>query len=67
LRGYQIPIAARIFSVADAFDAMTNDRPYRAAMKDEAALAEIARCSGTQFEPRIAEAFLGLTEFSTAA
>jgi response regulator RpfG family c-di-GMP phosphodiesterase len=36
-------------------------------MKDEAALAEIARCSGTQFEPRIAEAFLGLTEFSTAA
>jgi HD-GYP domain-containing protein (c-di-GMP phosphodiesterase class II) len=67
LRSYQIPVAARIFSVADAFDAMTNERPYRAAMKVEAALAEITRGAGTQFEPRVVEAFLALEEFSTAA
>ena len=67
LRDHQIPVPARIFSVADSFDAMTNDRPYRAAMKVEAALVEIERCAGTQFEPTIAEAFLSLTEFSSAA
>jgi ribonuclease P protein subunit RPR2 len=67
LQGLQIPIAARIFSVADAFDAMTNERPYRAEMKLGHALAEIQRGSGTQFEPRIVEAFLSRAEFRTAA
>ena len=67
LREHQIPVAARIFSVADSFDAMTNDRPYRAAMKVEAALVEIERCAGTQFQPTIAEAFLSLAEFASAA
>jgi HD-GYP domain-containing protein (c-di-GMP phosphodiesterase class II) len=67
LREYQIPVSARIFAVADAFDAMTNDRPYRAAMKVEPALVEIERCAGTQFEPLIVETFLSLAEFSTAA
>ena len=67
LRGEQIPFAARIFAVADAFDAMTNERPYRAAMKLEAALAEIECGTGTQFEPRIVEAFLSLSAFETAA
>jgi|SRR5438128_2266964 len=67
LRGHQIPVAARIFAVIDAFDAMTNDRPYRAAMKFDAALAEIERGAGTQFQPEIVEAFLSLAEFSTAA
>ncbi len=67
LHGLQIPVAARIFAVADAFDAMTNDRPYRAAMRIEAALEEIKRGSGTQFEPRVVETFLSLAEFESAA
>jgi len=60
LRGTQIPTAARIFALADSFDAMTNDRPYRLAMTVAAAIDEINRCSGTQFEPALAEAFVDL-------
>jgi len=58
LRGEQIPLGARILAVADTFDAMTSERPYRAAMSDEAACAEIERCKGTQFDPEVADAFL---------
>jgi hypothetical protein len=54
----EIPIGARIFVLADTFDAMTSDRPYRAALTPEAARAEIIRCSGTQFDPRCVQAFL---------
>ncbi len=57
LRGEQIPLGARILSVADAFDAMTSERPYRSAMSDVAACAEIERCKGTQFAPEVADAF----------
>jgi putative two-component system response regulator len=53
-----IPLGARIFAVVDTLDAMTSDRPYRKAMTFEAAWDEIRRSSGTQFDPRIAEAFL---------
>ena len=60
LRGTEIPTAARIFALADSFDAMTNDRPYRLAMSDAAAIDEIIKCSGTQFEPALAEAFVEL-------
>jgi hypothetical protein len=60
LAGEAIPLGARIFAVADSFDAMTSDRPYRAALSWEAALAELAACSGTQFDPRIVAAFIGL-------
>jgi HD-GYP domain-containing protein (c-di-GMP phosphodiesterase class II) len=60
LRGTQIPTAARIFALADSFDAMTNDRPYRLAMSVAAAIDEIIKCSGTQFEPALAEAFVEL-------
>ncbi len=60
LRGTQIPTAARIFALADSFDAMTNDRPYRKAMTLEAAIAEILDSSGTQFEPALAEVFVEL-------
>jgi cyclic di-GMP phosphodiesterase len=67
LRGPQIPAAARIFAVVDAFDAMTHDRPYRAAMKLEPALKEIKRCAGSQFEPLVVEAFFSLEQFATAA
>jgi putative two-component system response regulator len=49
--GEKIPLGARILAVADAFDAMTSDRPYRSAMSADEALSEIMRCSGTQFDP----------------
>ncbi len=58
LRGDQIPLTARIFSVADAFDAMTTDRPYRGSVSVERALAEIRECAGSQFDPEVAEVFI---------
>jgi putative nucleotidyltransferase with HDIG domain len=58
IAGEEIPLGARILALADAFDAMTSDRPYRAAMSDEKALVEIRRCRGTQFDPGVASAFL---------
>ena len=67
--GEEIPLEARVLAVADAFDAMTSDRPYRRALTREQALAEIERCAGTQFDPRIAQVFLELfteTEVATA-
>jgi diguanylate cyclase (GGDEF)-like protein len=57
LGGETIPIGARIISVCDAFDAMTAERPYRAALTPQDALAELRRCAGTQFDPRVVEAF----------
>jgi PAS domain S-box-containing protein/putative nucleotidyltransferase with HDIG domain len=60
LRGAQIPFAARIFSVADAFDAMRSNRPYRPAMSDDEARSRIAEQSGKQFDPQVVEAFLRL-------
>ncbi|MFZ2036667.1 MAG: HD domain-containing phosphohydrolase [Dehalococcoidales bacterium] len=56
--GEDIPLGARILTIADSFDAMTSDRPYRPAMPFEAARQEIKRCIGTQFDPVIANAFL---------
>ena len=60
LRGEQIPLAARIFAIADSFDAMTSDRPYRSALSTEEAVAEIRAGSGTQFDPLCVEAFEAL-------
>ncbi len=57
IAGNDIPLAARILAVADAFDAMTSDRPYRPAMSATEAVDEIKRCTGTQFDPMAAEAF----------
>ena len=54
----QIPAGARILAVADAFDAMTSQRPYRAAVSVAVALAEMRRCAGTQFDPSVVHAFL---------
>ena len=62
LRGEDIPLAARIFSVVDAFDAMTNDRPYRLARPQDEALVEIAQRGGTQFDPGVVEAFVEMME-----
>jgi len=59
-RGREIPVEARILAVADAFDAMTSDRPYRPALSHDEALAEVERCAGTQFDPQIARIFLEL-------
>jgi HD-GYP domain-containing protein (c-di-GMP phosphodiesterase class II) len=62
LRHEQIPLAARVFAIADSFDAMTNDRPYRAALSLERAIDEIALGACTQFDPDIVEIFLDLVE-----
>ena len=67
LRGQQIPLGARIFAVVDAFDAMTNDRPYRRALPVEEALAEIERCTGSQFDPAVTPAFVELVRFRARA
>ncbi|MDP3059093.1 MAG: diguanylate cyclase, partial [bacterium] len=58
LKGLDIPLTARILSVADSFDAMTSDRPYRLALSREKALAELTAHAGTQFDPNIIELFL---------
>ena len=58
LAGAEIPLGARIFSVVDAFDAMTFDRPYSKAIPFEAAKAEIQRCAGSHFDPAVVWAFL---------
>ena len=57
LAGEKIPIEARIMAVADAFDAMTSTRPYREALPEEDALAELKRNAGTHFDPRVVGAF----------
>ncbi len=56
LSGEAIPVGARVVAVCDAYDAMTTDRSYRRAMEPAQALAELRRCAGTQFDPRVAEA-----------
>ena len=62
LKGDEIPLGARIFSVADTLDAITSDRPYRAAQSISAAREEIQRWSGRQFDPRVVEVFLEMPE-----
>jgi putative nucleotidyltransferase with HDIG domain len=57
LKGEEIPMGARIITVADALDAMTTTRPYRAARSLEEAYEEILRCSGTYYDPKVVEAF----------
>ena len=58
LRGEQIHIGARIFAIADTFDAITSNRPYRKANTMEAARKEILRCAGAQFDPSIVDVFV---------
>ena len=62
LKGEAIPLASRIIAVVDAYDAMTNDRPYREAMSHEEAVAELLREAGGQFDPAIVEAFIAVLD-----
>lgn len=62
LIGEQIPLQARIITLADAFDAMTSDRSYRRAMSQEAALEEVKKHAGTQFDPALAAVFIKMLE-----
>ena len=57
IAGAKIPLECRILAIADAYDAMTNDRPYRPAMSHQAALAELVHCAGTQFDPELVRLF----------
>ena len=57
LKGDQIPLGARIFTIADSLDAMISDRPYRKALPMSHAREEIRRCAGTQFDPKVVEVF----------
>lgn len=67
LREEDIPIAARILTIADAYDAMTNDRPYRAALSAGEAEAELRRKMGIMFDPQLVEQFLELLHGSNVA
>jgi ribonuclease P protein subunit RPR2 len=67
LAGERIPVSARIFAIADAFDAMTNDRPYRQALAFQVAMNEIAEGAGTQFDPALAAAFVDLAPAISSA
>jgi HD-GYP domain-containing protein (c-di-GMP phosphodiesterase class II) len=62
LAGEAIPLGARIILACDAFHAMTSDRPYRAAMSHEEAIAELRRGAGTQFDPAVVAALLDVLE-----
>lgn len=66
LAGDAIPVEARVLAVADAYDAMTSDRPYRRALPEAQALDEVDRCAGTQFDPEIARTFLTVWGQATA-
>lgn len=61
LKGDEIPVGSRIFNLVDTLDAMTSNRPYRKALSFDALQAEVQRCSGTQFDPALAEVFLSIT------
>ena len=60
LAGEDIPLECRILGIVDAFDAMTNERPYKRAMPSEEAIQELVRCAGSQFDPSLVEVFVSL-------
>jgi HD-GYP domain-containing protein (c-di-GMP phosphodiesterase class II) len=63
LKGEEIPLGAQIIGLADTFDAMTSDRPYRKGFSADEALNRMEEATGTQFNPRLLKAFFGLFEF----
>lgn len=60
IKGEEIPVECRILAIVDAFDAMTNDRPYRKRRSTEEALEELLRCASTQFDPELVKLFLSI-------
>ncbi|MFZ5649698.1 MAG: HD-GYP domain-containing protein [Bacillota bacterium] len=64
LMGEEIPLECRMLSIADAYDAMTSDRPYRKAMSVEKAVSELKRCAGVQFDTVLVEIFIGILEIN---
>lgn len=62
LKGEEIPLIARVISAVDSHDVMVHDRPYHKAMPEKDAIAELKRCSGTQFDPNVVENFIKLLE-----
>jgi len=67
IAGEEIPLGARIIAVADAFNAMTSDRPYRASLAHDVAIRELIKHSGTQFDPEVVRAFLRVAEVAASA
>ena len=66
LSSSEIPLGARIIAVADTFDAMTSDRPYRKAMTVKDAMAELKRCAGSQFDPDVVSALIKILKSANA-
>ncbi|MCQ2788876.1 MAG: HD domain-containing protein [bacterium] len=62
LKGEEIPLSSRIIAIADTYDAMTSSRSYRSALEHEDAIEEIKKCSGTQFDPKLAEIFVSIAD-----
>ncbi|MDD3818711.1 MAG: diguanylate cyclase [Actinomycetota bacterium] len=62
LKGEEIPLTARIISIADAYEVMTHDRAYKKAISKSEAINELKRCSGTQFDPNLIEIFINIVE-----
>jgi HD-GYP domain-containing protein (c-di-GMP phosphodiesterase class II) len=64
LKGEEIPILARILAIVDAYDVMTEGRPYQSAISHQAALTELQRCAGSQFDPGLVQVFCQMAETS---
>lgn len=62
LKGEEIPLECRILAIADAYDAMSNDRPYRRALEKSIILEELKRCAGIQFDPQLVDVVLRIIE-----
>lgn len=62
LKGEEIPFVGRLIAVADTYDAMTSTRPYRKALEHDFAISEVKKCAGTQFDPKLAEAFVRVAD-----
>jgi len=62
LKGEEIPLLSRVTAILDAYDAMTNSRPYNEPKTHQEAIEELKRCAGSQFDPQLVEVFLQLME-----